>query len=260
MIFFWQGKKYLVHSFCSAVIFYTIIPLPISWTGNWQRIARWTSLIGVLIGILLGLANLCLEYCQIQGLTRSALIIGLWLGITGGLHLDGAMDTADGLAVRDRDRALAIMKDSATGAFGAMAGIIILLLKFAALSEISAHSWLVLMLAAAWGRWGQLIAIAFYPYLRAEGKGAFHRKNIHLPQDILVGSIPLLFCSGILIYLEPKLWIQWLIVLMGCAAIAIGTGYYFYYRLKGHTGDTYGAVVEWSEALILCLLTGFFHS
>ena len=182
----------------------------------------------------------------------------MWLGITGGLHLDGAMDAADGLAVPNRDRALEIMKDSATGAFGAMAGIIILLLKTAALSEIAAYSWLVLILAAAWGRWGQLIAIAFYPYLREQGKGDFHRKNLHLPQDILVGSMPLLFCSGILIYLKPELWVQWLIMLVGCAAIAIGTGYYFYYQFKGHTGDTYGAVVEWSEALILCLFTGVF--
>ena len=258
MIFFWQGKKHLVHSFCSAVIFYTIIPLPISWTGNWQRIARWASLIGWLIGVLLGLTDLVLQSCQISELTRSALIVAVWLGITGGLHLDGAMDTADGLAVRDRDRSLSIMKDSATGAFGAMTGIIILLLKTAALSEIAVYSWLVLMLAAAWGRWGQLIAIAFYPYLREEGKGAFHKKNLHRPQDILVGSMPLLFGSGILIYLEPELWVQWLIMLVGCAAIAIATGYYFYYQFKGHTGDTYGAVVEWSEALILCLFTGIF--
>ncbi len=258
MIFFWQGKKHVVHSFCSAVIFYTIIPLPNSWTGNWQRIARWASLIGLLIGALLGLGELFLQYCQIPELTRSALIVAIWLGITGGLHLDGAMDTADGLAVGDRDRSLEIMKDSSTGAFGAMAGIIILLLKTAALREISAHSWLVLALTAGWARWGQLIAIAFYPYLRAQGKGAFHKKNIRLPQDILVGSVPLLFCQGILIYLEPEFWLRWSIMLVGCAVIALVTGYYFYHQFKGHTGDTYGAVVEWSEAFILCLFTGVF--
>lgn len=258
MIFFWQGKKHLVHSCCSAVIFYTTIPLPISWTGNWQRIARWASSVGIFIGVLLGLTDLFLQSCQIPEFTRSALIVAIWLGITGGLHLDGAMDTADGLAVRERERSLEIMKDSATGAFGAMAGIIILLLKTAALSEINDYSWLVLILAGAWGRWGQLIAIAFYPYLRKQGKGAFHKENLHLPQDILVGSIPLFLFQGILIYLEPEIWIQWLIMMVGCAAIAIATGYYFYYQFKGHTGDTYGATVEWSEALILCLFTGVF--
>lgn len=256
MIFFWQGKKHVVRSFCSAVIFYTIVPLPTSWTGNWERITRWASLIGLILGGLLGLGDIFLQYCHIPEFTRSALIVAIWIGITGGLHLDGAMDTADGLAVRDRERSLEIMKDSATGAFGAMAGIIILLLKTAALSEISAHSWLVLMLAAGWGRWGQLIAIALYPYLREQGKGAFHKKNIRLPQDILVGSIPLLFCSGFMLYLNLEFWVQCLMMLVGCAVIALATGYYFYYQLKGHTGDTYGAIVEWSEALILCLFTG----
>ena len=256
MIFFWQGKKHVVRSFCSAVIFYTIVPLPTSWTGNWERITRWASLIGLILGGLLGLGDIFLQHCHIPEFTRSALIVAIWIGITGGLHLDGAMDTADGLAVRDRERSLKIMKDSATGAFGAMAGIIILLLKTAALSEISAYSWLVLMLAAGWGRWGQLIAIALYPYLREQGKGAFHKKNIRLPQDILVGSIPLLFCSGFMFYLNLEFWVQCLMMLVGCAVIALATGYYFYYQLKGHTGDTYGAIVEWSEALILCLFTG----
>ncbi len=256
MIFFWQGKKHVVRSFCSAVIFYTIVPLPTSWTGNWERITRWASLIGLILGGLLGLGDIFLQHCHIPELTRSALIVAIWIGITGGLHLDGAMDTADGLAVRDRERSLDIMKDSATGAFGAMAGAIILLLKTAALSEISDHSWLVLMLAAGWGRWGQLIAIALYPYLREQGKGAFHKKNIRLPQDILVGSIPLLFCSGFMLYLNLEFWVQCLMMFVGCTAIALATGYYFYYQLKGHTGDTYGAIVEWSEALILCLFTG----
>ncbi len=256
MIFFWQGKKHVVRSFCSAVIFYTIVPLPTSWTGNWERITRWASLIGLILGGLLGLGDIFLQYCHIPEFTRSALIVAIWIGITGGLHLDGAMDTADGLAVRDRERSLEIMKDSATGAFGAMAGIIILLLKTAALSEISHHTWLVLMLAAGWGRWGQLMAIALYPYLREQGKGAFHKKNIRLPQDILVGSIPLLFCSGFMFYLNLEFWVQCLMMLVGCAVIALATGYYFYYQLKGHTGDTYGAIVEWSEALILCLFTG----
>ena len=255
MIFFWQGKKHVARSFCSAVIFYTIIPLPNTWTGNWSRIARWASYLGLFLGLFLGLGELLFQYLKIPELTRSVLIVAIWVGMTGALHLDGAMDTADGLAVRDRDRGLEIMKDSATGAFGAIAGMVILLLKTAALSEISHYLGFALILAASWGRWGQLIAIAFYPYLREEGKGAFHQKNLQLPQDILVGSVPLLLCYGILIYLEPQLWLQWSIIFIGCGMITAATGYYFYNQLQGHTGDTYGAIVEWSEALILCLFT-----
>ena len=252
-----QWVKKLSGSFFSAVVFYTIIPLPSNWVGNWQRIARWCTFIGLFLGLLLGLSNIVLNYLNISLFTRSALIIALWIGLTGGLHLDGAMDTADGLAVGDPTRRLEVMRDSATGAFGAITAVIILLLKTASLSEITdKYSWLCLMLAASWGRWGQIIAIALYPYAREEGKGAIHKKNLRLPQDILLSLIPLLVCSSLLLWFLP--WWKTIIVVFGCNAIAFVTGYYFYLQLQGHTGDTYGAVVEWSEALILCMLTGCF--
>ncbi|MDJ0534285.1 MAG: adenosylcobinamide-GDP ribazoletransferase [Xenococcaceae cyanobacterium MO_207.B15] len=253
---FRQWVEQLFSSFVSAVVFYTIIPIPYEWAGNWDRITRWCCFIGLIIGLLLGLGDIGLNYCYIPPFTRSALIIALWVGLTGGFHLDGAMDTADGLAVTDPTRRLEVMRDSATGAFGAIAAGVILLLKTASLSEITGYSWLCLMLAAGWGRFGQISAIALYPYLREEGKGAIHKKNLRLPQDIVVSLIPLLGCSSLLWWLLP--WWKVILIILGCNAIALVTGYYFYLQLQGHTGDTYGAVVEWSEALILCMLTGYF--
>ena len=247
----------LITSLGSGVIFYTAIPLPLKWTNNWSRIARWCPLVGLLIGLLLALSNLLLQLGQIPTLTRSALIVACWIGITGGLHLDGAMDTADGLSVTDKERQLAVMKDSATGAFGAVAAVIILLLKTVTLSEISLPLWLVLLSAAGWSRWGQVMAIAFYPYLRATGKGSFHRENLRLPQDIFLGLFFLLGCSGFWFTVGYLSWWQIGIIIVGNSAIALGTGSWFARQLGGHTGDTYGAVVEWSEALILCWLTVF---
>lgn len=74
MIYFWQGKKHVVRSFCSALVFYSIIPLPQSWTVDWSRIARWASFIGLLLGFLLGLGDIFFQYCQIPDLTRSAMM------------------------------------------------------------------------------------------------------------------------------------------------------------------------------------------
>ena len=253
---FTQWRENLSRSFFSAVVFYTIIPLPGNWVGNWERIARWCSSIGIILGLLLGLGDIGLKYVNVPNFTRSALIISVLVAITGGLHLDGAMDTADGLGVNNPTRRLAVMRDSATGAFGAIAAVIILLLKTASFSEITHYSWICLMLAAGWSRWGQFIAIALYPYLREEGKGAIHKKNLRLPQDMAVSSIPVLACSTVLFWLLP--WWEVIIIVFGCSAIAFLTGYYFYRQLQGHTGDTYGAVVEWSEALILCMLTIYF--
>ncbi len=254
--YLWSWIIELITSFLSAVTFYTIIPLPTQWTNNWSRIARWCPVVGLLIGLLLVLFNLLLKLLSLPNLTLSVLTVAVWIGITGGLHLDGAMDTADGLSVTDKERQLAVMKDSATGAFGAIAAVIIILLKTVTISEMSLPLWLVLLTATGWARWGQVIAITFYPYLRATGKGAFHQANLRLPQDILLGLLFLLGFSSLWLTVEYLSCWQIGIIVLGSSAIALGTGYWFYKQLGGHTGDTYGAVVEWSEVLILCLLTG----
>ena len=246
----------LISSFTSSVIFYTVIPLPRQWTNNWSRIARWCPVVGLVIGgILFGLVTLF--ELGIPNLTSKALIVAAWVAITGGLHLDGVMDTADGLSVTDPDRRLEVMKDSATGAFGAIAGIIVLLLKTVTLSEISLPLWLVLLSATGWARWGQVLAIAFYPYLRETGKGSFHKDNLRLPQDILLGLLVLMALSAFWLTVDYlSIW-QIVAIVLGNMAIALLTGYWFNSQLGGHTGDTYGAVVEWSEVFILCFLTAF---
>ena len=190
-------------------------------------------------------------------LTRTGLIVAIWVAIAGGLHLDGAMDSADGLTVTDPKRRLEVMKDSATGAFGAIVAVIILLLKTAALYEASLPVCLVLVSAAGFARWGQVCAIAFYPYLRETGKGSFHKENLRSPQDILLGLFVLLGCSSLWSVFGSLSWLQIALIVMGNMAIALLTGYWFARQLGGHTGDTYGAVVEWCEAFILCWLTLF---
>jgi adenosylcobinamide-GDP ribazoletransferase len=213
--------------------------------------------VGLLIGSLLAVLASLLELIGIPTLTRNALTVAAWVALTGALHLDGAMDTADGLGVTNPERRLEVMKDSATGAFGAIAGMIILLLKTVSLTEISLPLWLVLLSTAGWARWGQVGAIAFYPYLRPTGKGSFHQENLRLPQDILLGLVVLLGFSGLWFTVDYLSWGQIGSIVLGNIAIALGTGYWFHQQLGGHTGDTYGAVVEWSETLILCFFTLF---
>ncbi|MEL6928310.1 MAG: adenosylcobinamide-GDP ribazoletransferase [Cyanobacteria bacterium J06600_6] len=247
----------VITSFLSSVIFYTIVPLPSKWTNNYLRIARWCPVIGLLIGLCLFSLVTLFESIGIPNLTGKALTVAAWVAITGGLHLDGVMDTADGLSVTDPNRRLEVMKDSATGAFGAIAGIIVLLLKAVALSEMSLPLWLVLPSALGWARWGQVWAIAFYPYLRATGKGSFHQENLRLPQDILFGLLALISFSSGWFTLDYLSWWQISVIVLGNMAIVLLAGYWFNRQLGGHTGDTYGAVVEWSEVFILCFLTAF---
>lgn len=250
---FWQRQG---AALAAAIAFYTCLPVPTSWTLAFRGMARLAPLIGLMIGGLLGLLDFGLQQLGMPVLTRSALVVVAWIALTGGLHLDGAMDTADGLAVQDPERRLEVMSDSLTGAFGAMAAIAIVLLKTTALSDLESYRWVVLMAAAGWGRWGQLVAIISYPYLKAEGKGAIHKESIHSPNDLLPGLLLLLALSGLQIFLDRHTWILGAGMTFGGGAIAVLTGAWFDRKLGGHTGDTYGAVVEWTEALLLCLLTG----
>lgn len=248
--------------FLASLTFYTALPIPGAQRAQFHRIARFAPLVGLLLGLGLGLVDGLLAQLQMPLVMRTALVVVGWIAITGGLHLDGAMDTADGLAVMDSKRRLAVMSDSVTGAFGVMAAIALVLLKFAALMALPWDgSWggivrpVALMAAAGWGRWGQVLAIDRYAYLKKEGKGAFHKEQLRSPEDLWPGLICLLALSAGLIVLFPERWIMAVGMVLGGFAIAFGTGAWFERQLGGHTGDSYGAVVEWTEALLLCLLT-----
>lgn len=238
-----------------ALAFYTCVPVPQQLPLQFHGIARWAPVIGLGIGSILGAIDQILQLVGMPILVRSAVLILLWLGITGGLHLDGAMDTADGLAVLDPQRRLEVMADSRTGAFGVMAAIAILLLKTTALASLDSYHWFALMGAAGWGRWGQLVAIARDPYLKPEGKGAFHRAAIHSLWEAVPTVFLLLGLSGLLIGLNPALWPSAMGMAVAGSTIALVTGAWFNYKLGGQTGDTYGAIVEWTEALVLSLAT-----
>ncbi|MBD2593833.1 adenosylcobinamide-GDP ribazoletransferase [Nostoc spongiaeforme FACHB-130] len=254
---FFQWWKTSLYNFIASVIFYSTVPFPNINGLNFQGVSRFAPLVGLVIGGILGLLDTSMNYLSIPVLTRTALVICAGIALTGGLHLDGAMDTSDGLAVGNPERRLEVMTDSATGAFGAMTAIAIVLLKTVALTEIEAHRWLILMAACGWGRWGQQLAILRYPYLKPTGKGAFHKEAIRSYKDVLPGLLLLLSVSGLLWLIDSQHLFLALTMILAGSAIAFLTGLWFNHKLGGHTGDTYGAVVEWTEALFLCVLTGF---
>lgn len=238
----------------AAIVFYTALPFPVAQDLPFEGVARWAAVVGLLIGSLLALLDGGLQMGGLPVLTRSALVVVAWIAITGGLHLDGAMDTADGLAVQDPERRLQVMADSHSGAFGVMAAIAIVLLKTVALAELDISRRWALMAVAGWGRWGQLVAIARYSYLKPTGKGAFHKTAIRSTWEALPSFMLLIALSVIQLGLGWADWKTATATVLAGTAIALLAGVWFDRRLGGHTGDTYGAVVEWTETLMLCLL------
>ena len=136
-----------------------------------------------------------------------------------------------------------------------MVAIAILGLKTLALAELATGRGWVLVAALVWGRWGQVVAIARYPYLRPEGKGALHREHLRSPQDWLLGLALALVLHGLWGWQNPDQLLLVGLSFGGGLNLALVTGAWLARRLGGHTGDTYGATVEWTETLLLCLAT-----
>ncbi|MEY2978737.1 MAG: adenosylcobinamide-GDP ribazoletransferase [Prochlorotrichaceae cyanobacterium] len=244
--------KTITERLFGSLIFYTTLPLG-ALPCRFDRIASFAPIVGVLLGLILGAVDWGLQGLNLEVLLRSALVVGLWLGLTGGLHLDGAMDTADGLGVTDPQRRLAVMSDSRSGAFAVMTAIVILLVKTTALGSLKANRCWGLCWAAGWGRWSQVVAIARYPYLKAEGKGRLHRQEMKQPQDWLLGLLVLLGVQGWGVWQNGGSSTLALLLLM-TLSLSLGVPAYFQRQLGGQTGDSYGAIVEWTETLLLVAL------
>ena len=248
----------------TAIAFYTRLPL-IS-TGevlDFGGIALYAPLVGVALGLFLGVVAIIGTSIYHQSFLWTALILVLFnIWITGGLHLDGAMDTADGLAVNDPQQRLTVMADSRTGAFGAIALVSIFVSKLVGCSELLSKAgkdklmviWLLASIYA-WSRWGQLRAINAFSYLKNEGKGKFHQTGITGWQVWLIALTMIGADLGVALW-HDKLGIGLLMAVVPlCIALAVGM--WLNAKLGGHTGDTYGAIVEWSEALTLLVLPVF---
>jgi len=239
-----------------AWIFYSVLP---AWPWpepRFRRIARFAPWVGAVLGGLQGLLWWGLEG-RVPPLAQVALVLAAGLLLTGGLHMDGAMDTADGLAAGER--LLEAMDDSRVGASGAQALALLLLLRTAALATLAAAAPLALPWAALWGRVAPLVAMARFPYLRPGGTAAFHREHwAGLARELRPTALLVLLV--VVIHMAVAGWVVAGIgaskaVLAGLAGLlpALVVPLWLGRRLGGHSGDSYGACVEWSEALALLL-------
>ena len=225
-----------------------------AWPGiqpRFERIARFAPWVGLVLGGLQALLWALLQN-RVPLLAQVALVLAAALLLTGGLHMDGAMDTADGLAAGER--LLEAMEDSRVGASGAQALALLLLLRAAGLAILGPLAPAGLVWAAVWGRLAPLVAMARFPYLRSEGSAGFHRRHW---AGLVLELLPTLVLLALLLplsWLWPWLWLwPWpplvLAGLLPALLVPLGLGR----RLGGHSGDSYGACVEWVEALALLL-------
>ena len=238
-----------------AWIFYSILP-PWPWLEpSFKRIARFAPWIGLVTGSIQAGVWLGLSCLNWPAAAIASIILSLGLWITGGLHHDGLMDTADGLAAGVEHR-LAAMVDSRVGASGVQTFTLLLLLQFASLMRLGSLAPPALVLAAVWGRTAPFVAIQRFPYLRPQrGSAGFHHHYWQGWHELL----PLLpLPIALLAILQLPHWdLSFPLRLLGLVIgliPAVVVPEQLGRRLRGHSGDSYGATVVVTETVTLLLL------
>ena len=241
--------------FWVAVQFLTIVPTPLRGKLREEGIGSSLAcfpLVGLGIGaILVGLdygLSFMLPFAVVNALLIVALVI-----VTGAHHLDGFVDTCDGVfAGKSAAERLAVMRDSRTGAFGVIGAVLLLLVKYAALSStLGVLRMLTLLVMPILSRWAVVGAVFLFPYARTSGLGLAFKQRARWYWLVIATAIALVVTLGLLKLLG-------LLVVVSLALIIIGVGAYLRSRLEGLTGDNYGAINEIAEVAILVLII-FFH-
>jgi len=249
----------MIRQLTLAVTFLTGIPLKVEGevsSADLWRSMGWYPLVGIALGgaawgVYAGLLEL------LPGLVAATLVVILLEAVTRGLHMDGLMDTADGiLSGAPRERALEIMKDSNVGAMGVVAAVLILILKVAALGALTRTD-AAAPLLAGWCAARALPALDVYtwPYARSAGTGeAFTRERTTGPVAMAGGLLAGVVVATAIVAVAlggAGGWYAGLVVAVVAMGVALLVQVAVAKRLGGLTGDVYGMGIELAEASAL---------
>lgn len=218
-------------------------------------LAKYLPGAGIIVGIIMAALADVAQELHVSPLMTGVIVFLAWLSVTGGIHFDGLMDTADGIGShRSIERMIEIMSDSRVGNFGVMAGMAVMLVKVAGVASLSAAVVLpALILIPVCARWCQVYAIGAFPYVKAAGMGKIWHDTTKLPGDLVSAFVWVVAAASLCVYLWGTAAVLTIIFVTLCAGVI--SSYLLSAVLHGHTGDTYGAVVEITEAAALLMLT-----
>jgi len=235
-----------------AFQFLTRIPIQVKdiKTADYPSSMMWFPIIGLFIGLILAAMYFAANLVGLSPEITAAILILILVIITGGLHLDGLSDAADGLyGGKNKDEILKIMDDSHIGAIGAIAIGLILLLKYSVLVSllkppVSIVPILPLILAPVISRWGMVIAGAIMPPAKKEGLGSSFLSQMR-PKHWIIATLITYICAIGLMHLHG------FILCMAGLGLVIITIIYIKQKIDGVNGDILGAINEIVELGVL---------
>lgn len=241
--------------FVIAFSMYSKIPMPhIEWKEkNMRYVLCFFPCIGAVIGLVMMGSFLLMKQLDCGVIFRAAVLTLIPVWITGGIHMDGFMDTMDAMSsFQTKDRRLEILKDSHIGAFAAMGISCYLLLFFAGASEITEIEQLLLLTA------GLVIsrAMSAMSFVTCESarKDGLQRTFADAMQRkaVMASSIVyLIFAYSLCAYIR----IEWVLIMLAATIVL-----YVYYRrfsqknFGGITGDLAGYYLQLQEIVYLLVI------
>ena len=240
----------IIRPLAVAFAFLTRLPVRLGSTDD-AEVGRALALFPV-VGLTLGL-TLAVTAWLAGRLPPPVIAVGLvalLAAATGGLHLDGLADVFDGLGGShgDRERMLAIMRDSRIGAHGALALLLVVLAKVFAVSTLLQRGdlWPVVLFPAV-ARWAVVPLIVALPYVREVGLGRTFNDRGSATECVWATA----FVVAMLLWAGARALVPTAVALVA----VLGFGVWMRRRLGGLTGDVYGAAIELAEVAFLLTAT-----
>lgn len=244
-------------SLAVAFSMYSRLPMPqMAWEpANMAYAMCFFPLVGCVIGAFLLLAERLTGLLGISPLLRAAILLLIPIAVSGGIHMDGFLDTADALASHaPREKKLDILKDSHAGAFAVISGALYFILAFALLAEFdfSGSSAYLFALVPAVSRSLSGLSVACFKSARREGLLAAFANAADKRRVRAALIVWLCLAAAAALLLSPALGGA----LLSAAGLCF-LGYYFlaYRSFGGATGDLAGFFLQSCELLCLAAMT-----
>jgi adenosylcobinamide-GDP ribazoletransferase len=228
--------------------------------GSLARAVRAFPIAGCLIALPPAALFAMLLALKLEPLLAALISLALLTVVTGALHEDGLSDTADGIGGgRDREAALAIMRDSRIGSYGAAALILSYGIRAASIAAVGAvlnptAAALAMIAAAAASRAAMVWHWSALPPARRDGVAV----SVGGPED---ASVKFALASAVVIVtvlVWPTAGFAAAIATIAAAGLAtLGVTRYIGSKIGGHTGDTIGASQQCAEMAALAALALF---
>lgn len=238
--------------FLAALRFLTVFPVPKSKGEGLEQLGgslAYFPLVGILLGaVLAGLSyilQLILPVPVVSILLVAALVI-----MTGAHHIDGLIDTCDAMVIgKTREQRLAIMSDARVGAFGITGACLILIAKYAAITQAAGFTaLLILLIMPMLSRWALVGAILIFPSAKKSGMG-FAARNGARWGGFVAATLLSILLSFIFLGLAKGF-----VLMAGLFSLICCLGLLFTRLFGGLSGDNYGALIEIGEVLSLVLI------